>query len=247
MPVTRLLRGPNAVAEAGQAIVCVGLELEADIVLKQFARDISGPNVAGLSEIVGQGCRGFVSFGLAGALSPELRAGDSVVASVIVSRNETFPTDDIWSSRLLSAVPAAIYGPIAGADLAVVRRAARGELGLRSGAIAVDTESHTIAGFAAAHSLPLVAIRVVIDPVHRNVPLSALACISTDGATKLSRLARLLLGRPADMLGIVRLCADWRAARAALVRSCKGLGASICGDQLQASPIGYSRPPGGSS
>ena len=235
MPVTRLLRGPDAVAEAGQAIVCVGLELEADILVKQFATRISGANVAGLSKIVRQGCRGFVSFGLAGALSPELRAGDIVVASAIVSGNERFPTDDVWSSRLLSAVPAAIYGPIAGADLAVVARAARGELGLGSGAIAVDTESHIIAGLAAAHLLPLVAIRVVIDPVHRNVPLSALACISNDGATKLSRLARLLLGRPLDALGIIRLCADWRAARAALVKSCEGLGASLCRDQLKAS------------
>ena len=39
-----------------------------------------------------------------------------------------------------------------------------------SGAAAVDTESHIVAGVAAAHRLPFVAFRVVADSVRRTLP-----------------------------------------------------------------------------
>lgn len=231
MPVTKLLQGPKADTQTGQALVCVALALEADIVTREFAADIGGSTVTDLADSIGQaavaGCRGIVSFGLAGGLCPRRRAGDVIVASEIVGRTRSFATDDAWSGWLLSQMPGALYAPLAGVDFAITARKQRSELGLHSGAVAVDMESHMIAGLAAAHMLRFIAIRVVIDTLHHDIPEAALACISSGGETNARRLARLLLGRPQDTLGVLRLWGDWSPARKALVNCCETLSASV--------------------
>jgi hypothetical protein len=231
MPITRLHRGPRTAAEAGRAIVCAALALEAEIVERQFESEIWGPEIASLSEFIGRaasdGCRGIVSYGVAGGLCPELRSGDIVVGSQVLGPNRSIRTDDIWSAWLLSTIPTAVYGPIVGIDVPISACASRSELWLRSGALAVDMESHIIAGLAAVNALRFVALRVVIDAAGRNVPPTALACISSDGETSRWRLSRLLLRRPSDALDVMKLSADWWLARKALLSCSEVLGASV--------------------
>jgi adenosylhomocysteine nucleosidase len=230
MAVTKLLRGPGAVAKAGQAIICVGLELEANIASRRFQIGFSGlaDELTGLGDrAVGADCKGLVSFGVAGGLSNELRSGDVIVASQIVTNNRIFTTDDLWSAWLLSAIPNSIYAPLAGLDAAVLAGAARAELGACSGAVAIDTESHTVAGYAARHGMPFVSLRIIIDGTHRNVPPAALACISNDGATEMRQLGRLLLARPADILDVMLLWVDWLSARKSLIACCEALDRSV--------------------
>jgi L-asparaginase II len=89
-------------------------------------------------------------------------------------------------------------------------------------------ESHIIARLAAASALRFVAVRVVIDAAGRNVPPTALACVSNDGETSRWRLSRLLLERPSDAVDVLKLGADWWLARRALLKCCDVLGASLC-------------------
>ncbi|WGS19756.1 MULTISPECIES: hypothetical protein [unclassified Bradyrhizobium] len=231
MAITRLHRGPRTAAQTGQAIVCAALAIEAEIVGRYFNREAWGPGSADLSEFVehaaADGCRGIVSYGVAGGLCPDLRSGRIVVGSEIVAPNGSVPTDDVWSAWLLSAIPTAVYGPIIGIDMPILACASRNELQLRSGALAVDMESHLIARLAAANSMRFVALRVVIDAAGRNVPPTALACVSSDGEISRWRLSRLLLGRPSDTLDVIKLSADWRLARKALLCCSEVLGSSI--------------------
>jgi hypothetical protein len=231
MPVTKLLMSPETAPQHQRAVICVSLALEAEIVGRQFGAEIDKSNLADLSEIASwaavAGCRSLVSFGLAGGLAPDLHAGDVVIASGIVGVDGHFPTDANWSGWLLTAIPTAVYAPIAGVDSAITARAQRRELGLRSGALVVDMESHLIGRLAAKHMMRFVAIRVVIDAVDRNVPGAALACVSASGETRMSTLGRLLLKRPADTLDVLRLWADWLPARRALVKCCDVLSASV--------------------
>lgn len=231
MPVTRLLRGPTSAAAGCQAVVCVGLALEAEIVAERFRAEIGGSDLTDvpfvLGRAIGTDCRAIVSFGLAGGLSPQLRAGDIVIASSIVGQNGNFATDDVWSGWLLTAIPTAFYAPIAGVDLAVVASAQRLEIGGRMGALAVDMESHLVGQFAARHLMRFVTVRVVIDTVNRCIPETALACLSSNGETRRSKLGRLLLARPTDTLDVVRLWADWLSARQALAHACEILSASV--------------------
>ncbi|MBU6462569.1 MAG: hypothetical protein KGL35_06310 [Bradyrhizobium sp.] len=217
-------------AESRQAIVCVGLALEAKIAARQFRRergalnltDFSGEGCAAVSD-----CRAIVSFGLAGGLSPELRAGDIVIASCVVGRNGSFATDDVWSERLLTAIPTAFYAPILGVESPLGVSAERRELGVRAGALAVDMESHIVGQVASRNLMRFVAVRVVIDTVERDIPQAAVACLSNNGETRMSRLGCLLLERPTDTLDVLRLCANWLLAREALVNCCEVLSASV--------------------
>jgi adenosylhomocysteine nucleosidase len=231
MPVTRLLRGPLSAAEGCQAVICVGLGLEAEIVAKRFTQEIGGADLAEgravLDRVADAGCRAIVSFGLAGGLSPELRAGDIVIASSVVGHNGEFATDDVWSGWLLTAIPTAFYARIAGVDLAVASSAQRLELSGRVGALAVDMESHLIGQIAARHLMRFVAVRVVVDAVNRNIPETALTCLSRTGEARRSELGRRLAARPRDTLDILRLWADWLSARRALANACEILSASV--------------------
>jgi adenosylhomocysteine nucleosidase len=228
MPVTKLLRSPNTAAEAGQVIVCVALALEAKIAAREFVADSGDWDDIEATEIIRRaavaGCRGIVSFGLAGGLLGELRAGDVVVASEVVGPGQTFPTDDFWSASLISAIPGARYAPIVGVDSATTMKPQRLELGAWSGAVAVDMESHTIGRLALANGLRFVTLRVIIDAVERRIPHSARECVSNAGDAKPGRLGWLLLTRPADTFDICRLWADWRPARRALIHCCEVLG-----------------------
>lgn len=212
-------------------MICAALAVEAELVARHFEQQVWGPGVADLSEFIARaaidGCRGIVSYGVAGGLGADLQSGDIVVGSEVVGPNGSIATDDVWSAWLLSAMPTAVYGPIAGIDFPISGRATRSELQRRSGALAVDTESHLIARLAAANSMRFVALRVVIDAAGRNIPPTALACISRDGETSRWRLSRLLLGRPSDTLDIIKLWADWWFARKALLYCSEVLGASV--------------------
>jgi hypothetical protein len=198
---------------------------------RQFAKQTWRPDITDLSEFIGRaakdGCRGIVSYGLAGSLCPDLRSGDVVVGSGVVGPNGRISTDDIWSAWLLSAIPTAVYGPVVGIDIPIAASASRGELRLRSGALAVDMESHVIAQLATANALRLVVLRVVVDGAERNIPPTAIACVSGDGEVSRWRLSRMLLGRPSDTLGVIRLSTDWRLARKALLCCADVLGASV--------------------
>jgi hypothetical protein len=231
MPITRIHRGPRTAAQAGRAIICAALALEAKIIERQFERETWTPDISGLSEFishaVNDGCRGIVSYGVAGALYPDFRSGDIVVGSEVVGPDGSISTDDIWSAWLLSAIPTAVYGPIVGIDIPIAATASRTELRIRSGALAVDMESHVIAQLAATHGLRFVALRVVIDGVGRNIPPTALACVSSHGEVSRWRLSRMLLGRPSDTLDVIKLSTDWVLARKALLSCSDILGASV--------------------
>jgi len=212
-------------------MVCAALAIEAEIVARQFGREAWGPGFADVAEFIARaatdGCRGIVSFGIAGGLCPNLRSGDVIVASEIVGPSGTIGTDDVWSAWLLTAIPAAVYGPIVGSDSPIATRALRSELRLRSAALAVDMESHVISRLAAANAMRFVALRVVIDAAGRNIPPAAIGCVSSDGTISRWRLGRLLLGHPSDTLDVIRLSADWWLARKALRYCSEVLGASV--------------------
>ena len=60
---------------------------------------------AKIDRLIDRGVRGLVSFGIAGALSPELRTGDLIVAHTAMSEtDEAWQAHGLWSDALLSSV-----------------------------------------------------------------------------------------------------------------------------------------------
>lgn len=203
-------------------IVIVGLAFEARIAAGSGLPIIcsgDGRNLTlDLKRAIATGCRGLVSFGVAGGLDPELKPGTCVVASAIVTGVVRHETDRPWSQKLLAAMPGAVHGVLAGVDGPVCSPVRKRALNRETGAVAVDTESHVVARAAASHGLPMTAIRVVADPAHRALPELALTAIRADGTTDVLAVLRSVMRRPHQLPALLRTALDARAARATLLR-----------------------------
>jgi hopanoid-associated phosphorylase len=177
-----------------------------------------------LARAVSAGCRGIVSFGIAGGLSSALRPGTLVVASEIVADGERIATSPSWSHAILRSHPGAIHAPIAGSDAVISVPSAKYALGENTEAVAVDMESHIAARVAAMHGLPFAAIRAVADPAHRALPSAALGAVSTDGRTSVRAVMRSLAREPRQAVGLMRLGLDAHRAQTTLRQSRRRLG-----------------------
>jgi adenosylhomocysteine nucleosidase len=218
-----------------------------------------------IERLIAEGATGLISFGIAGALSPELKTGDLVVAEAVVGEGgERWQAHHSWVDALLLATvvngnlrqddvphhaaarrseghasvapawaftrddhpdvaPALSGDPSSGQTRAALwipaqrRDDGRGSakigvvLGLdrmlsspqeksaafaRSGALAIDMESHHVAHAAADCGLPFVAIRAISDQAHEVLPAVMAGFVDAEGQTKMSAvLAALILGR----------------------------------------------------
>jgi len=209
-------------------IAFVGLAFEARIAAGPGVLVVCrGPGrqlAAAAESALRQGYRGIVSFGVAGGLAPELRAGDWVIASAIQEAHTVRETDAKWSSRLLNVIGGARHAPIVGVDDPVAEPAAKQELHRRTGAAAVDMESHVVARLAAAHGLAFTAVRVIVDSADRPIPRAALRGLGVGGPTNVLALLRELVARPSELSPLARIAIDAFAARAELLRVRRLLG-----------------------
>src|SRR5260370_13666955 len=186
-------------------IAVVGLAFEARIAAGPGVRVIcsgNGKDLAdSLARAIADGARGVVSFGVAGGLSPALRPGTCIIGSAILfetDRLNRIRPDDAWSQKLLQTIPGAVPGMLFGVPGPVAHPQAKAALYMKTGAIAVDMESHIVGGVAGAHGIPMAAIRVIADPAARAIPVSALAAMRPNGTTAIAAMIWSMLKRPAD-------------------------------------------------
>jgi adenosylhomocysteine nucleosidase len=218
----------NSYEDANPVVAAAGMDFE--------ARTAHGPGVVvvygqtrpnylqELHRKVRSGARGLISFGIAGGISPGLRPGDVIVANAVITAGGTFSTSTIWSKSLLQALPHAHYMPIFGVEAPVLTVLEKEALWSATGAGTVDMESGAAAEVAAHHELPFAALRVVLDPAHRPIPLSAIAGARADGKTDAGAVLRSLMRRPQDFRGLLRLGSDARIATRSLFRCRQSLG-----------------------
>ena len=204
--------------------------------LRFEARIAAGPNVrvvcsgdrrsfaASLRAAADEGCRGIISFGIAGGLERGLKAGTWVVASTVLAGGSRYQTDLLWSEIILKSHPGAVSGPIVGVDAPVAEPPAKLALQAETGAIAVDMESHVAAETAAARKLPFAAFRVVADPSHRRLPPAALGVTLADGSADIVAVLRSLARKPIQLPDLIGTALDTRRAKAALASSRRLLG-----------------------
>jgi adenosylhomocysteine nucleosidase len=179
---------------------------------------------AELLQAVERGCRGIVSFGIAGGLAAHLEPGACIVARSIVTHAERFESHLEWASHLVQNIPGAIHADIAGVIAPVSTAVDKAALHRATGSVAVDMESLLCATVAKARSLPFAAIRVVADPSHRALPPAAQINLLPGGKPDMNAVMRSVMVRPHQIGALVRVGLDTRTARAALVRARRMLG-----------------------
>lgn len=121
------------------------------------------------------------------------------------------------------------HGPVfADGALAATPRA-KAELHARTGALAIDMESHVAARVAAAHNLPFACLRVVSDRAVDPLPPAFGVAMHPDGSTDIAAILLSLLKDPAQLSAFVRAagCAAraLRRLKAAAMLVGPGLGA----------------------
>jgi adenosylhomocysteine nucleosidase len=159
-----------------------------------------------------------VSFGIAGALSPQLRAGDIIVSG------EVFAADGSWRAEQpfragISALArdlAAYEGPVLGTATILASLAEKRRAWAETGALAVDLESDVVARAASAAGIPFIVVRTVADGPLRALPPAALIPLAADGTPRLGRVMASVLRRPRQLAALIGLARETRLALAAL-------------------------------
>ena len=183
--------------------------------------------LASLEAAIKPGTLGIISFGIAGGLAPDLTAGDWVIASRVRFGEERHPVDERWARQLLRALPGAVHAEILGADAPIATSAHKRPLHHQTGAAAVDMESHIAAVVAAAHKIPFVVCRAVIDDVNADLPPAALVGLGPGGRPDLPAVSRSVLRQPSQLPILARTARDYWIARHALRTGRQMLGAAL--------------------
>ena len=169
--------------------------------------------------LVDAGAAALMSFGLAGGLDPTLSVGTVVLPSAVISRGGArFLTSAAWREQLSSAI--ARRRPVAAGTLltsaqpigAVADKIAAFR---ETGAVAVDMESLGVAEVSAAHGLPFVAVRVIVDTAADVLPRAVVAA-SRGGQVNIRRLIGGLVVAPLELVALIRLARAYRAATRSL-------------------------------
>lgn len=159
------------------------------------------------------GCRAVVSFGIAGGLDSALAPGDVIIATGIVTdaggRHEADGAiRDAFVAALSGRRLRVLAADLVGVDAAVLSVAAKAALRARTGAAAVDMESHVAATYAERYGLPFAAIRVICDPAERALPAFAAEALKPNGEPDVRAVLAAISRRPAHLPALIRLARD---------------------------------------
>ena len=195
----------------------------------------SGPGTqnaaAAACDLVSRGMGMLGSVGISGGLSPEVSAGDLILAHDILERTgNTFQR--IWraDSRFLAPMYTAIQtaglcvhqGTSVTVQRPVLTREEKAACFRETGALAADMESAAVARQAEAAGLPFFALRAVCDPVWVSLPPFIPDCLDQRGEVRLLYLGGRLFKRPFSMLRLIRMQRGLRKALTQLKRAWQG-------------------------
>lgn len=164
-----------------------------------------------------------LSLGVAGGLSPQVQTGDLILADQVIFRRgpgqvlygekvselESFLCDAGLQEAAMTVIRRLdsryCLGPILTVDRIIRTAEEKRVLAAESGAVALDMESAAIASAASAYSVPFLAIRGVLDPIHEDLAIGFDQFLNTEGEPHLPRLIRYLITHPFTLPYLVGL------------------------------------------
>lgn len=216
------------VPESAIGIVC-GLPQEARIA-GFIPKALVGCTTARISRtgdvaraLMAQGADQLLSFGIAGALAPDLPVGSVVIADKIISKKGTWICHQPWVQDLAVRLPGAHIGSVWGTDFILSGKSAKQNVYDVSHALAADMESHGVAETAAAAQLPFAVLRVVSDIAQFEFPPAALLPLQTNGTPDLGAIFYSLIRQPGQLKQLMQLARDSKKAFAELARVARAI------------------------
>src|SRR5713101_3518515 len=173
---------------------------------------------AALVENALEGANCLMSFGIAGALAPDLRPGDVVISAEVVSDGNRWQVDEWFQIRVtdLAREIGAFQGPVFGAHAILATGADKSRAWRETGALAVDLESDVVARIASQAGIPFLVARTIADTAHRELPPAALIPLSEAGTPNLARVLGSVIREPRQIGTLIRLARETRMALLAL-------------------------------
>ena len=115
--------------------------------------------------LIAQGATSLISFGVAGGLDPTLESGDLILPRQLITPNEgTIEVSPDLQELIASAFPGAHSETLYASDDIIDTPAEKQRLFQKTGAIAADMESGTVAEAALQAGIPFAIIRAIGDP-----------------------------------------------------------------------------------
>ena len=181
-------------------------------------------NAIGVDNSVGQtSC--LVSFGIAGALAPQLRSGDTIISTEVIAYGQSWRASERFARRVgeLAGRIGVLEGAVLGAPGILATAAEKRRAWSETGALAVDLESDVVARIASAAGIPFVVVRTIADAASRELPPAALIPLAEDGTPRLVRVLACVLRRPRQLPALIRLARETRIALSALAGAADAL------------------------
>jgi adenosylhomocysteine nucleosidase len=181
-----------------------------------------GPRRAGVAakNLLEHGATALLSWGSAGALVPDLSPGSLVLPRLVIGANQSsYPTNPSWHECLFNRLKGHIdlfQGTLAESVTVLKSPTEKRLLFERTGAIAVDMESGAVAEVAHEAHVPFMAIRTIADSFNAAIPETSLAAVDEFGQLNLLKLLEGLVQRPLELVPMIRLGRNFRAAQVTL-------------------------------
>lgn len=211
----------------GHVVAVVGLQREAAVLRGLDVRTIAGGGAPDrLARELAAAARhadGIISFGMAGALSPDLALGDWVIGS----RVGAYECDAPWLKALSRRLPDARIGPIHADGKLIAEPAEKANLHHTSGSLAADMESHVVARFAAEAGLPFAILRCVSDEAAAALPPAIAVAMKPGGGLALGAILGSIVRQPGQLPHLFRTVAGFHRAYDALGEGARRVGTRL--------------------
>lgn len=165
------------------------------------------------------GATRLISFGLAGALAPEMRAGDLVLGATAVCAHGAWEADGAWIQRMMNELTDYQCTPVYGSDKMMTTPAMKRACLTRTGCMIVDMESHIVAEIANRAGIPFNIVRAVADTSDMALPPAAQVPLGPDGCVDLRGVFASIRQQPAQVGELIRLARFSHAAHQSLKRA----------------------------
>jgi adenosylhomocysteine nucleosidase len=170
--------------------------------------------------LVKSGCNILISFGFAGALDPQLSAGDLVTPkSVVDAEGNIFKTDDNLHQKITSHFSKKFKlssGRLFGSETIIWNTDEKKRIFKMYSTATVDMESLGVAQAAHESNCSFLIVRAISDTANQNLPVESLKSIDLNSNIKIGYILKDLAKNLNELPSLLRLAQNSHKAQACL-------------------------------